>query len=245
MKCISPVYVAKVKMHVPCGKCAFCIKKRIDGWCLRIGHEMDVSSNAFFITLTYNDENLPQNGELSKRDLQLFIKRLRKINPGIRYYAVGEYGTDLKRPHYHAIIFNLLDLSLITRTWTTKGGNPIGHILGARATKGAIRYMVSYMALPQAPTGRTNKPFALMSRNPGLGHNYIVKMKNFHKARSDSVVYDFDCANAMPRYYKDKIFNVHERAVLQKKAMDYTYKNYQVACPVEHDRLLKKLSRKV
>lgn len=63
-----------------------------------------------FITLTYEDEHLPPYGSLSKRDYQLFLKRLRQHtyrNYGvkIRYFLVGEYGDKTKRPHYHAIIF--------------------------------------------------------------------------------------------------------------------------------------------
>lgn len=168
MKCISPVYVRKVNTFVPCGKCAFCIKKAIDAWCLRLYHEMEVSSSAFFITLTYDDEHLPPGEELSKRDLQLFLKRLRKRNPGIRYFAVGEYGTQKGRPHYHAVIFNLIDLNLITDSWCDSDGHPIGHIVGDRATMGRIRYMVEYMALPQEENGK-QKAFRVMSRGRAKG----------------------------------------------------------------------------
>lgn len=243
MKCISPVYVRKVSQFVPCGKCGFCIKKAIDSWCLRLYHEMEISSSAFFITLTYDNEHLPPGEELSKRDLQLFIKRLRKVNPGIRYFAIGEYGTERGRPHYHAVIFNLIDLDLITKSWCDLSGNPIGHVVGDRATMGRIRYMVEYMALPQKENGKT-KAFRLMSRRPGIGSNYIKKWKGFHKARSDSVVYVFDTPNAMPRYYKDKIYNVHQRALVVAKAIEYSTLNSKPICSVEHDKLIKKLNRK-
>lgn len=229
---------------VPCGKCAFCIKKAIDAWCMRLRHEMEVSSSAFFITLTYNDEHLPPGEELRKRDLQDFIRRLRKVNKGIRYFAVGEYGTEKGRPHYHAVIFNLLDLNLITDTWVDRDGHPLGHIVGDRCTMGRIRYMVAYMALPQAENGKA-KAFRVMSRRPGIGSAYIDKWKGFHRARSDSVVWDFGTPGAMPRYYKDKIYtNPHQKALVVSKAIEYSFKNPQVICPVEHDRLLVKLQKK-
>lgn len=244
MKCISPIYVRKVAQFVPCNKCAFCIKKHIDAWCLRLAHELEVSSSAFFITLTYNDEHLPENGELSKRDLQLFIKRLRKRDPGIRYFAIGEYGTEFKRPHYHAVIFNLTDLSLVNLSWKDEAGNDIGFIMGDRATPGRIHYMVSYMALPQDVT-HLQAPFRLMSRRPGIGNAYVQKWKGFHRARSDSVIYVFDCPNAMPRYYKDKIYtNPHQKEMVRHKAMEYSYKHPVESCPIQHARLLKKLNRK-
>lgn len=243
MKCISPVYVRKVMQHVPCGKCAFCVKKAIDSWCLRLSHEMEVSSSAFFITLTYDNEHLPSGQELSKQDLCLFIKKLRHRNPGIRYFAIGEYGSEKGRPHYHAVIFNLIDLDLITASWTDSSGTPLGHVVGDRATMGRIRYMVEYMALPQVSNGKA-KAFRVMSRRPGIGSSYIAKWKGFHKARSDSVVYQFSTPNAMPRYYKDNIYNVHQRALVVAKAIEYSQKNAKPVCPVLHDRLLKKLNRK-
>lgn len=233
-------------MSLPCGKCAFCVKKNIDSWCLRLYHEMEVSSSAFFITLTYNPEHLPDDGELSKREIQLFLKRLRKKNAGIRYFAVGEYGTNGLRPHYHAIIFNLESLNLITDSWRDSDGNPIGFIKGDRANMGRIRYMVSYMALPQDVIHR-EPPFRLMSRNPGIGNAYVKKNKHFHLARSDGTVNVLGTVNAMPRYYKDKIFTTrYQKKQLQVDALAYSLKHPtdQATMNELHARLTKKLNRK-
>lgn len=59
------------------------------------------------IHLTYNPENLPKDGSISKPELVKFCKRLRrKIEPiKISYYGCGEYGEKLGRPHYHIMIF--------------------------------------------------------------------------------------------------------------------------------------------
>lgn len=103
--------------------------------------------------------------------------------------------------------------------------------------------MVEYMALPQVENGKT-KAFRIMSRRPGIGSCYIAQWKGFHKARSDSVIYQFATPNAMPRYYKDKIYNVHQRAVVVSKAVEYSQKHAKPVCSVEHDRLYKKLTRK-
>ena len=72
-----------------------------------------------FITLTYNNENLPDDYSISKPVLQKFFKRLRKYTGAkLRYFACGEYGEKNNRPHYHAIIFgyDFPDKQLYTKT---------------------------------------------------------------------------------------------------------------------------------
>lgn len=62
-----------------------------------------------YVTLTYDRDNLPENGFLSRRDTQLFMKRLRKVRPprSVRVYGSGEYGDLNKRPHYHLLLFGV------------------------------------------------------------------------------------------------------------------------------------------
>lgn len=106
---------------LPCGKCIGCTIKRSRDWATRMMLELKYHERACFVTLTYNDENLPTssyvdyNGEeklsftLKKRDFQLFMKRLRKYygETKIRFFGCGEYGTKSKRPHYHVILFGV------------------------------------------------------------------------------------------------------------------------------------------
>lgn len=69
-------------------------------------HEAKMHEKNCFITLTYNEENLPPDGSLHKEHFQLFMKRLRKkYGEGIKYYHCGEYGEKFSRPHYHACLF--------------------------------------------------------------------------------------------------------------------------------------------
>ncbi len=96
------------KITVPCGRCIGCRLERSRQWAIRCSHEASLYENNCFITLTYNNEHLPPYGSLQKAHFQKFMKRLRKKNPGkrIRYFQCGEYGEKLKRPHYHACLFN-------------------------------------------------------------------------------------------------------------------------------------------
>lgn len=109
-------------IDIPCGKCVGCLLKRSRDWADRCMMEASYHDHNSFITLTYDDDHLPDVREyvdidgvvqsspyrsLQKVDFQLFMKRLRdRISPDkIRFFACGEYGNRTYRPHYHAIIF--------------------------------------------------------------------------------------------------------------------------------------------
>lgn len=96
------------EIKLPCGQCIGCRLLRSVSWAARCMHEIQLHEENCFITLTYDDEHLPDDYSLRKEDFQKFLKRLRKeIYPRkIRYFMCGEYGDDSWRPHYHAIIFN-------------------------------------------------------------------------------------------------------------------------------------------
>lgn len=92
---------------LPCGQCIGCRLERSRQWAMRCLHESSLHEDNHFLTLTYDDDHLPEGQTLRYRDFQLFMKRLRKISPKLRFFMCGEYGDKLGRPHYHAIMFNL------------------------------------------------------------------------------------------------------------------------------------------
>lgn len=96
-----------------------------------------------FLTLTYDDENIPDGGNLRPRDLQLFWKRLRnRIPEKIRYFACGEYGEKSLRPHYHAIVYNtdFVELDYFSRQiWD------YGFIYSVPATPETASYVAGYV----------------------------------------------------------------------------------------------------
>lgn len=91
---------------LPCGKCSECISKRASDWALRAQHEISLHKESCFLTLTYDDDNLPSI-YVVKDEFQKFLKRLRsKIYPRkIGYMVSHEYGTLSFRPHHHVLIF--------------------------------------------------------------------------------------------------------------------------------------------
>lgn len=97
---------------VPCGKCDICRDRQYREYMGRAQAESNrYSEPALFLTLTYDDAHLPVDG-VNKRDIQLFLKRLRfKLeNDGylnkLRYICCGEYGKNTHRAHYHMILWN-------------------------------------------------------------------------------------------------------------------------------------------
>lgn len=87
-------------------------------WAMRCRHEASFWDHNAFITLTYDDEHLPQFGSLVPKHLQDFLKRVRRAKAGvqaapgsvhrpIRYFGCGEYGSRTKRAHYHVLLFNV------------------------------------------------------------------------------------------------------------------------------------------
>jgi len=112
-----------MEVQVPCGKCIGCKLERSRQWAIRCMHENTLHEKSCFVTLTYNDENLPPNGTLVLEHFQLFMKRLRKkFSPQkIRFFHCGEYGAKLSRPHYHAILWGVDFSDKVLREVTDKG----------------------------------------------------------------------------------------------------------------------------
>lgn len=110
---------------IGCGRCLACRLQYSSEWSLRLRLESSLYENNLFVTLTYDDDHLPESvivdqstgelylSELQKLDVSKFMKRLRTLLhdrfnfDGVRYFASGEYGDRSSRPHYHVILMNL------------------------------------------------------------------------------------------------------------------------------------------
>lgn len=183
VKCLNPLQLFDSRhnrIFVPCGKCVPCQNTKRSALSLKLRLEEYNSKFCYFLTLTFNDDNVPlfnvawdklnngivricpfterlrkdsyisdfcdemYNGSveffdsidyynsfvanyenqynkhciyghgqialLYYRDIQLFLKRIRKFiqkeyGEKIRYYVIGEYGTKSLRPHWHLLLF--------------------------------------------------------------------------------------------------------------------------------------------
>ena len=143
MQCSSPINLTAPEgsvMTVGCGRCMPCRVNRTQEWGIRIMHEAKLHKNSLFVTLTYCKETLPKNGTLVKRDLQLFFKKLRNFLK-VRYYACGEYGDKMDRPHYHIALFgaSIGNRDFIEKCWS-KGFIHIGTL-----TTESANYCAKYL----------------------------------------------------------------------------------------------------
>lgn len=217
-------------LKLPCGQCVGCRLERSRQWAVRCMHEASLHSQNCFITLTYDEEHLPQYGSLDYRDFQLFMKKLRKRLGKARFYMCGEYGELNSRPHFHACLFGvdfddkepfrLLDSGCrlftsktLSELWP-KGFASIGDVTFESAAYVA-RYVMKKVTGSAACAHYTrldpmtgelyevSPEFNRMSLKPGIGAKWFEK---WHK---DVYPHDYVVVNGHeakpPRFY-DKLY---------------------------------------
>ena len=228
--------VAEMELSIPCGKCMGCrIRKSIE-WALRCVHECAMYEENCFITLTYDEEHVPKDGSLNKKHFQDFMKRFReRVKPlKIRFFMCGEYGEQLQRPHYHAIIFNydfkdkkpfkysnksvLYTSELLSDLWPF-GFSTVGQANYTTAAYTA-RYTTKKIFGDQAAEhyqGREPE-FCQMSLRPGIGYDYAVKYAD-ELRQHDSIVHNGK-EYALPRYYDLVFEDLDEQKRKRKSKID-------------------------
>lgn len=77
-----------IDLKIPCGTCLGCRLERSRQWAMRCMDEAQMHKDNSFVTLTFNDKNLPLNRSLDVSIFQRFMKRLRKeVDPlRIRFF---------------------------------------------------------------------------------------------------------------------------------------------------------------
>lgn len=171
-----------------CGQCLPCRVNRRRQWMWRQFLESLSHDENSFITLTYDEKNLPPGGSLEQNVVSGTIKRIRStIAPKrLRYFYVGEYGDQTYRPHYHISLFGLSAHTLcevsspsggtilatfaqiVQNSWN-RGFTKVDEFneLTAQYVAG---YVVKKLTNFNDPRLQGRVPeFARMSRRPGLG----------------------------------------------------------------------------
>ena len=145
---------------------------------------------------------------VNKRDIQLFIKRLRKSlrEEKCRYFCTAEYGGKTQRPHYHIIFFfgstdRRRYYDAIQECW------PYGNVKFGDAEPASVAYTTKYCLKETKPPQGAEKGFRLMSTKPALGDigykqylQYVDEDNFFHTSFKNMRA-------ATPRLWRDKYLN--------------------------------------
>lgn len=199
-------------------------------WIFRLQQEKKISDSSYFVTFTYDDEHLPytDNNKYNKnrrptlkyRDHQLFMKKLRKREKTskLKYYAVGEYGDQFNRPHYHSILFNVTDINNIYQSW--EGGRVQIDECNIKTIAYVAKYVQKQIKFKDRSDPREREK-ALMSK--GLGQNYLTpQMQKFMKTKLNPYLTHYNGQKiALPRYYKDKVYNDKEKLIISQKSLEH------------------------
>lgn len=120
----------------PCGQCLPCRINKSREWTHRLLLEASQHDDNCFITLTYDEDHVPEGDNLNHSHITNYFKKLRKSlgDKKIRYFTVGEYGGPPNhpssrgyRPHYHIACFGIgAEYSpLIKNAWTDSSGEQL------------------------------------------------------------------------------------------------------------------------
>lgn len=151
----------------------------------------------------------------SKRDIQLFIKKIRKNvadhekvaeNRFLRYFVASEYGPTGLRPHYHGLLFTNSEFmakmfyQIIDKAWSYKDPHKgtyesFGFIRAEFSRGNSAAYCAAYCTvnahLPRLLRHKIFRPFQLYSKCPPLG-SHVLKSEQI-KAIFNSGLTKFTC----------------------------------------------------
>lgn len=162
-----------------------------------------------FVTLTYDEDHLPEGATLVPAHLRDFLKRLRKsYEPRrLRFFGVGEYGDRTERPHYHLALFGFPNCAFgLTRSirpgrsccaacdaidaaWGN-GGVMLGELTDASASYVAGYVLKKLTSPDDARLAGRHPEFSRMSNRPGLGADMMHEVA--------STLLDFNLEETQP-----------------------------------------------
>lgn len=235
-------------IQVPCGKCDYCKRVKLDGIVQRLEFEFMNTFQTLFITYTYDDDHVHLN--LSKDDAKTLLSDLKnvlnrhygkfcteryftpagkvRLRPILyesfkyKYFLVGEYGEKRGRVHMHMLLFlpKSVDWKYIQKA------NRFGYICDIQvAGSGCLHYVAEYcvksLVSPdnEQYNGKSD-PFYLQSN--GIGACMVDS--RLSRALHLNMSYNYRDAkgflHTLPKYLRNKVFDYFERQQISDEIAD-------------------------
>ena len=234
-----------------CGYCWQCRKKKANDWKVRLNEEIRTNKDAYFVTLTFDDESynklktkykLKDENQIATKAIRLVLENIRKkTKKYARHWFITEKGHEnTKRLHLHGIVWDKETTRTLCEKWTY-GIKFVGTFVNERT----MGYIVKYMNKEDTE----NKYFiGKVICSKGIGKNYIERedaKNNIYKGEKTNTTYRYRNGSIMqlPKYYKNKIYTEEERdklwtILLDKDEYYICNSKYKGKDHEERDRLL-------
>jgi len=171
--CIAPIKLDD-GTEVGCRECWQCRKRRVNDYVGRCIAESKFSKKTYAVTLTYDGDQGVNAVTLIYKDVQDFLKRLRKKHK-CRYIVTGEYGSAKGRSHWHIILF-------FKDSWPEVTSNKRvdwkywkhGFSYFQEPDWKGFEYCLKYVLKDQ--TSRQSDSHLAMSKKPPIGHEFFQQL---------------------------------------------------------------------
>lgn len=215
---------------VGCGNCIECRTQKAREWQVRLNEELKANKYAYFVTLTFNNEELYKlYEEIKKKNdnaiaalaVRRFLERWRKKHKkSLKHWLITELGHQgTERIHLHGIIFNDEEITNDKlQTYWKYGFSDIGQYCNERS----INYIVKYVT----KIDNDHKNYkAVILCSAGIGKNFITNaQKEIYKYRPHESKEYYKLPNgqrvSLPIYYRNKLYTEEEREMLWTDRLD-------------------------
>lgn len=183
--------------EVACRKCWQCKRNRVNDLVGRCIAESKYSKKTYAVTLTYANDAGVNAVTLVYKDVQDFLKRLRK-RYDVRYIVAGEYGTAKGRAHWHIILFFKGEYPEIEEEVRVNWKYwPHGFSYFQQPDWKGFQYVLKYV-LKDTDLDSADSHLA-MSKKPPLGHEFFMDLAETHVEEA-----------VIPRSFKYKVGGVRK-----------------------------------
>lgn len=245
---VPPVYDNRV-LYVPigCQKCIECRKQKARNWQVRLSEEIKKDKSGKFIAITFDSESLKKLSEeltdaegytldnaIATLAMRRFLERWRKkYKISVKHWFITELGqTNTERIHMHGILFTNISNEIISEIWKygiisvgkrkyyngkQLDDNPTGYVNGA-----TINYIIKYVLKGD----KVHQEYeAKILTSAGIGSKYMETENaktNTYKGDKTNETYKTKQGTqlALPKYYRNKIYNDDEREALWIHKLD-------------------------